>query len=99
MEVLKKAHGKSGSKDNVTKVNVLGSNEVLEINCEQQGWNTLSTWTKLNGVHPIDTGFAHSNNESYISWNKNDGRWWMDGPDGNSVWIADGPKHAPPAHG
>ena len=68
--------------------------------CETQGWDTSDMWAKLNGVDPKhDTWFAHSENESYIYWNRNDGKWWIDGPDGNGVWIVAGPSHAPPAHG
>lgn len=68
--------------------------------CHNQGWDTMSTWARLNGVNPAsDTWYAHSENNSYIYWNKNDGKWWIDGPDGGGVWIVDGPSHAPPAHG
>ncbi|KAL7527810.1 hypothetical protein ACHAXR_002144 [Thalassiosira sp. AJA248-18] len=120
MEVFKEAQGKSssGSKQNVTKLNVMGSKTVPEINgdyfpknpaeiptgfasvCQNQDWDTKDTWSKLNGVDPVtDTWFAHSDNESYIYWNRNDGKWWIDGPDGNGVWIVEGPSHAPPSHG
>jgi hypothetical protein len=68
--------------------------------CNDQGWDTTDMWVKLNGLDPIEnTWFAHSQNESYIYWNKSDGKWWIDGPDGNGVWILEGPSHAPPAHG
>eukprot|EP00550_Attheya_septentrionalis_P010069 CAMPEP_0198299916 /NCGR_PEP_ID=MMETSP1449-20131203/46226_1 /TAXON_ID=420275 /ORGANISM="Attheya septentrionalis, Strain CCMP2084" /LENGTH=375 /DNA_ID=CAMNT_0044001579 /DNA_START=151 /DNA_END=1278 /DNA_ORIENTATION=- len=67
--------------------------------CETQSWNTKEMWAKLNGLDPTDTWFAHSENESYIYWNRNDRKWWIDGPDGDGVWIVDGPSHAPPAHG
>lgn len=116
MEILEKAEGKSspGTKDNVVKVNVMGSEIVSEVNgdyapknhtaipsgfsqvCQNQGWDTTSMWAKLNGV---SVWFAHSENESYIYWNKNDRKWWIDGPNGNGVWIVEGPSHAPPAHG
>lgn len=120
MEVLREAEGKSsrGSKEGVVKLNVMGSEEVPEINgdylptkpdeipngfasvCQEQGWDIHDMWAKLNGLNPItDTWFSHSENESYIYWNRNDGKWWIDGPDGNGVWIVNGPSHAPPAHG
>merc|ERR1712127_389595 len=68
--------------------------------CQKQGWDTQRMWAKLNGLDPItDSWFSHTENESYIYWNRNDGKWWIDGPDGNGVWILDGPSHAPPAHG
>ena len=104
----------SGSIDNVTKLTVTGSKEVPAVNgdylpksaeiipsgftsvCEAQGWVTKDMWHKLNGDK---TWFAHSEIESYIYWNKGDQKWWIDGPDGNGVWIVPGPSHAPPAHG
>jgi hypothetical protein len=63
-------------------------------------WDTQSMWTKLNGIDPTaNIWFAHGENDSYIYYNKGDGKWWIDGPDGKGVWIIDGPSHAPPAHG
>ena len=108
----------SGSKSNVVKLIVSGSEGAPEIEgeyrprnptdipggfadvCAAQGWDVQSTWARLNGLDPrTDTWFAHSENDSYVYHNKVDGRWWIDGPDGNGVWIVDGPSHAPPAHG
>ena len=68
--------------------------------CKGQGWDVASTWTKLNGMNPItNVWFAHEENDSYVYHNNVDGRWWIDGPDGKGVWIADGPGHAPPSRG
>lgn len=104
----------SGSISNVTKLRVMGSKQVPAVNgdyfpktaesipngfakvCDEQGWVTIDMWDKLGGG---SLWFAHSENESYIYWNKGDGKWWIDGPDGNGVWIVPGPSHAPPAHG
>ncbi|KAL7490387.1 hypothetical protein ACHAWX_000252 [Stephanocyclus meneghinianus] len=68
--------------------------------CRQQGWDANEMWSKLNGCDPsADTWFAHTDNESYIYWNKSDKTWWIDGPDGLGVWKARGPEHAPPGRG
>jgi|EP01082_Thalassiosira_pseudonana_P004370 hypothetical protein len=68
--------------------------------CEEHGWDINCMWSKLNGLDPSkDIWFANSSNDSYIYYNKSDGRWWIDGLDGNGVWIVEGPSHAPPAHG
>lgn len=67
--------------------------------CQQHNWDTLQMWKKLNGSSPADKWFAHTSNESYIYWNKSDGSWWIDGPDGLGVWIMKGPNHAPPGRG
>lgn len=66
--------------------------------CQEQGWDTDSMWKKLNGGEGL-RWFKHTENESYIYYNKGDGMWWIDGPDGNGVWKARGPKHAPPSVG
>jgi hypothetical protein len=68
--------------------------------CAARGWDVASTWARSNGLDPrAGTWFAHAENGSYVYRNKADGKWWIDGPDGSGVWIADGPCHAPPAHG
>mmetsp|Transcript_31248 Transcript_31248/g.64330 ORF Transcript_31248/g.64330 Transcript_31248/m.64330 type:complete len:403 (+) Transcript_31248:37-1245(+) len=68
--------------------------------CKFQGYNTEQMWEILNGTDPDkNTWYAHTENESYIYWNKGDGKWWIDGPDGMGVWIVEGPWHAPLAHG
>jgi len=72
----------------------------FDLVCKQQGWDTNDMWKRLNGVDSkADTWFKHSENDSYVYWNKSDQSWWIDGPDGNGVWIVKGPSHAPPAHG
>ena len=54
----------------------------------------------MNGVDPrTDIWFSHVENDSYIYYNKVDGKWLIDGQNGNGVWIVEGPSHAPPAHG
>ena len=67
--------------------------------CQQHNWDTLQMWEKLNGSSQADTWFAHTSNESYIYWNRSDGSWWIDGPDGLGVWIMKGPSHAVPGRG
>ena len=68
--------------------------------CEQQLWDTGKMWRQLNGIDPAkDIWFSHSENDSYMYFNKSDGKWWIDGPDGNGAIIALGPWNAPPAHG
>lgn len=53
--------------------------------CDANGWSTPQMWAQLNG----DAGwFAHSENDSYIYFNKSDGKWWIDGIDGLGVYIS-----------
>jgi len=63
--------------------------------CEQQGWDTSQMWAKLN------TGqrWFKASNEAYIYWNAADRNWWIDAPDGNGVYKAVAPAHAPPQVG
>ncbi|KAL3803476.1 hypothetical protein HJC23_014024 [Cyclotella cryptica] len=68
--------------------------------CREQGWDANEMCSKLNGRDPsANIWFAHTDNDSYIYWNKSDKTWWIDGPDGLGVWIARGPEHAPPGRG
>lgn len=70
----------------------------FDLVCKQQGWDTQDMWRRLNGGEQL-RWFKHESNDSYIYWNKSDGKWWIDGPDGGGVWKATGPSHAPPATG
>lgn len=67
--------------------------------CAKNGWDVASTWSRLNGG-ANSLWFAHEageeKNPSYVYFNKNDGCWWIDGPDGLGVFKAPGPPHAPP---
>ena len=63
--------------------------------CEQNSWDTASTWQRLNGGEN-GAWFGHEENASYIYFNKLDGMWWIDGPDGLGVYKAEAPSWAPP---
>ena len=67
--------------------------------CVENGWDVADTWARLNGG-ANGVWFAHeageSVNPSYVYHNKQDGCWWIDGPDGLGVFKAPGPPHAPP---
>eukprot|EP00501_MAST-03F_sp_TOSAG23-6_P002612 GSMAST32.ASY1.ANO1.2753.1 assembled CDS len=63
--------------------------------CHENQWNPSTTWKKLNGGENL-TWFAHEDNDSYIYFNKSDGCWWIDGPDGLGAYKAKGPAYAPP---
>lgn len=63
--------------------------------CENEGWQTLKVWKKLNG---INNWYKHETNNSYIYFNNVDEQWWIDGPDGLGVYKSPGPINAPPAH-
>ena len=63
--------------------------------CVQQGWQTQELWQKLGGgLH-----WFKAANGAYIYWNASDKHWWIDKPDGNGVYKALAPTHAPPQVG
>ena len=64
--------------------------------CDAQKWDTQDMWNKLNGD---SIWFAHSQNESYIYWNKGDKKWWIDGPSGAGVYIVKNDGALPPKTG
>lgn len=63
--------------------------------CKQQGWDTAATWGKLNGGQV----WFKAKNEAYIYFNLMDRHWWIDAPNGNGVYKAEAPAHAPPQLG
>lgn len=63
--------------------------------CQQQGWDTKETWRKLGGGHT----WYKAENGAYIYWNLMDKCWWIDRPNGDGVFKAPAPMHAPPQVG
>ena len=63
--------------------------------CVANGWDTSAMWAKLGGG---DEWFAAANG-AYIYYNHADGMWWIDAPNGDGVYKAPAPRHAPPAVG
>lgn len=62
--------------------------------CRQRGWDTQQLWQQLNG----GATWYKANNQAYIYFNA-DGHWWIDAPNGNGVYKAVAPAHAPPQIG
>uniref|UniRef100_A0A0G4F4F1 Uncharacterized protein n=1 Tax=Chromera velia CCMP2878 TaxID=1169474 RepID=A0A0G4F4F1_9ALVE len=54
--------------------------------CRGQGWDTKSTWEKLNK----GKSWYGAENGAYIYLNEMDGKWWIDAPSGEGVYIAKG---------
>ncbi|CEM22866.1 unnamed protein product [Vitrella brassicaformis CCMP3155] len=65
--------------------------------CEANKWETERTWSRL--TDPDYLWFQHIDNGSYVYWNKGDGQWWMDGPDGYGVYVAKTGNPLPPVSG
>lgn len=45
------------------------------------------------------TPWWEAENESYIYYNRGDGQWWIDGPDGRGLYIVEGGERTPPQKG
>ena len=63
--------------------------------CMQQQWDVQRTWDKLNGGRD----WWSADNGSYLYLNVMDGKWWLDEPGGNGVYIAPAEGRMPPARG
>lgn len=63
--------------------------------CKAQGWDQQAMWDRLNSGRD----WFSADNGAYIYWNQADEHWWIDTPDGNGVYKAMAPNHAPPQTG
>lgn len=52
--------------------------------CCEMNWDTNQMWNQLSDPN---VPWFEAQNESYIYWNKGDGKWWIDGPSGAGVYI------------
>jgi len=66
------------------------------ITCAQMGWDTQKMWLKLSNQR---TPWFEASNGSYIYWNRSDGQWWIDAPDGGGIYVALAPGTQPPTDG
>jgi hypothetical protein len=64
--------------------------------CDEMGWPSEPTWKKLSDA--ARPWYEHEN-EAYIYWNRNDGRWWIDVPSGAGAYIAASSAVDPPSSG
>ena len=54
--------------------------------CKKMGWPSEATWKKL--ANRGCDWFASEQNDSYIYLHV-DGQWWIDGPDGAGIYVAE----------
>ena len=67
--------------------------------CKENAWNAEKTWSTLTD---LETQWYLNDNGAYVYYNKGDGKWWIDAPEGHGLYIAkaDGKhKGIPPANG
>lgn len=66
------------------------------ITCNKMGWDSKKMWLKLSDQK---TPWFEAPNGSYIYWNRSDGQWWIDEPDGGGVFVALASPGLPPSTG
>lgn len=68
----------------------------FDATCREMKWDTKKMWLQLSDQK---TPWFEAANGSYIYWNRNDGQWWIDGPDGGGVFVVKAPNTLPPTRG
>ena len=53
--------------------------------CEQNLWDVKNTWNTLTD---LSTPWYLKNDGAYIYYNKSDGHWWIDAPQGHGLYVA-----------
>ncbi len=64
--------------------------------CKSMNWDTELLWKKLSDHQ---RPWYEAENESYIYWNRGDGKWWIDEPSGAGVYIVKNNDTLPPNNG
>merc|ERR1719436_3954 len=65
----------------------------FSLTCAAQKWDPESMWLQLSNQQ---SPWFEAENGSYMYWNKGDGKWWVDAPDGKGVYVAVAPGTTPP---
>mmetsp|Transcript_30956 Transcript_30956/g.40517 ORF Transcript_30956/g.40517 Transcript_30956/m.40517 type:complete len:148 (-) Transcript_30956:121-564(-) len=64
--------------------------------CRKMGWTPSEMWRKLSDQK---RPWFEAENESYMYWNRGDGKWWMDEPSGSGVYVCKSDDKLPPKFG
>eukprot|EP00468_Gymnochlora_sp_CCMP2014_P006779 CAMPEP_0167761044 /NCGR_PEP_ID=MMETSP0110_2-20121227/11933_1 /TAXON_ID=629695 /ORGANISM="Gymnochlora sp., Strain CCMP2014" /LENGTH=130 /DNA_ID=CAMNT_0007647643 /DNA_START=14 /DNA_END=402 /DNA_ORIENTATION=+ len=64
--------------------------------CIRMKWDPKGMWEQLSDHK---RPWFEAENGSYIYWNKSDGRWWLDGPSGDGLYIVSDDGSLPPEDG
>jgi len=68
----------------------------FSLTCSEQGWDAEKMWLQLSDQK---TPWYEAENGAYIYWNKGDGQWWIDAPDGKGVYITKASPSSVPLDG
>mmetsp|Transcript_46339 Transcript_46339/g.105670 ORF Transcript_46339/g.105670 Transcript_46339/m.105670 type:complete len:133 (+) Transcript_46339:25-423(+) len=66
--------------------------------CRTMGWDSAQTWKKLSDQK---RPWYEKTDGSYVYWNTQDHKWWIDGPDGAGLYVVrdDSGSSVPPGKG
>ena len=67
--------------------------------CNDNAWNVRQTWSQLTD---LSTPWYLKQDGAYVYYNKGDGKWWIDAPQGHGLYIANADlknKEMPPSKG
>lgn len=64
--------------------------------CNEMRWSPVEMWEQLSDGKTL---WFETTDESYIYWNRGDGRWWIDAPSGAGKYVARAPAGLPPTTG
>jgi hypothetical protein len=68
----------------------------FSLTCAEMQWDSEKMWLQLSNQKSL---WYEAENGSYIYWNKGDGQWWIDAPDGKGVYVVKADSSAPPSAG
>lgn len=97
--ILNSVHVTGSGTQSVNKLYVEKDPQLIpmgfSLTCAEMKWEPEKMWTQLNG----GSKWYEAENQAYIYWNKGDGQWWIDAPDGKGVYVVAAPSTMPPAEG
>ncbi|CAE8607093.1 unnamed protein product, partial [Polarella glacialis] len=68
----------------------------FSLTCTEMNWESEKMWLQLSNQK---TPWYEAQNGAYIYWNKGDGQWWIDAPDGKGVYVAKASADSMPTSG
>jgi len=68
----------------------------FSLTCAENRWDPEKMWLQLSNQK---TPWFEAGNGAYIYWNKGDGQWWIDAPEGHGVYVAKAPADKVPQNG
>merc|ERR1711904_99124 len=68
----------------------------FSLTCAEMKWDSEQMWQQLSNQK---SPWYEAENGSFIYWNKNDGQWWIDAPDGSGVYVTKASPTSVPAQG